>query len=261
MIKNYIEKVNSRNEKVLSIFLTAGFPNKDNFVVLAEKLLLAGADMLELGIPFSDPLADGPIIQFSSQAAIENGITVKEALQFAKEIRQQTDKPLVAMTYANIILNYGIAKFIEDASRSGLNGVIIPDLSLDEYDRFIVFQKENFDIILLATPTSSTERIIEVDQKSEGFVYYVSVSGTTGTRNGFTNEEVAAMQKTRKLISRNKMLAGFGISSPENILLIKDFCDGVIVGSAVIKKLIANESYDSIANFISELKKACKTTW
>lgn len=260
MIKEYIEKVKAGNEKVLSIFLSAGFPRKDDFVSLAEKVLKAGADMLEIGIPFSDPLADGPVIQFSSQAALESGITVQDAFHFAEEIRKKTDKPLIAMTYANIVSNYGIDKFVNDASASGLNGVIIPDLSLDEYDKFITFQKEDFDIVLLATPTSSNERIIVLDEKSQGFVYYVSVTGTTGTRNGFTEDDISAMQKTRKLISQNKMLAGFGISSPENILQIKDHCDGVIVGSAVIKKLINGESYDSIAVFVSELKKACRIT-
>ena len=260
MIKEYIKKVNARNEKVLSIFLTAGFPHKNDFVLLAEKVLQAGADMLEIGIPFSDPLADGPIIQFSSQAALESGITIQDAFQYVEEIRKNTDKPLIAMTYANIVSNYGIEKFVTDASASGLNGVIIPDLSLDEYDKFITFQKEDFDIVLLATPTSSDERIVALDEKSEGFVYYVSVTGTTGTRNGFSVEDISAMQKTQKLITRNKMLAGFGISTPENILQIKDFCDGVIVGSAVIKKLINHESYDSIAAFISVLKSACKAT-
>ena len=260
MIKEYIEKVNARNEKILSIFLTAGFPRKKDFVLLAETVLHAGADMLEIGIPFSDPLADGPVIQYSSQAALESGITVRDAFYFAEEIRKKTDKPLIAMTYANIVSNYGIEKFVNDASASGLNGVIIPDLSLDEYDRFITFQKEDFDIVLLATPTSLEERLIALDTKSSGFVYYVSVTGTTGTRNGFSDEDISAMQKTRKLILQNKMLAGFGISSPENILQIKDFCDGVIVGSAVIKKLMNNESYDSIANFVSELKKVCKIT-
>jgi tryptophan synthase alpha chain len=258
MIKEYIEKVNTANEKVLSIFLTAGFPHINDFVLLAEKVLQAGADMLEIGIPFSDPLADGPIIQYSSQVALESGITVQDAFHFAEEIRKKTDKPLIAMTYANIVLNYGIEKFVSDASFSGLNGVIIPDLSLDEYDKFVTFQKEDFDIILLAAPTSSNKRIIALDKKSGGFVYYVSVTGTTGMRNGFTDEEIIAVQKTRKLILKNKMLAGFGISSPDNILQIKDFCDGVIVGSVVIKKLINNESYESIAAFVSELKKACK---
>ena len=260
MIKEYIEKVNARNEKILSIFLTAGFPRKKDFVLLAEKVLHAGADMLEIGIPFSDPLADGPVIQYSSQAALESGITVRDAFYFAEEIRKKTDKPLIAMTYANIVSNYGIEKFVNEASASGLNGVIIPDLSLDEYDRFITFQKDDFDIVLLATPTSSEERLIALDKKSDGFLYYVSVTGTTGTRNGFSDEDISAMQNTRKLILQNKMLAGFGISSPGNILQIKDFCDGVIVGSAVIKKLMNNESYDSIANFVSELKKVCKIT-
>ncbi len=258
MIKEYIEKINAENEKILSIFLTAGFPRKNDFVTLAEKVLQAGADMLEIGIPFSDPLADGPVIQFSSQAALENGITIQDAFNFAEEIRKKTDKPLIAMTYANIVSNYGIEEFVNDASSAGLNGAIIPDLSLDEYDQFITFQKEDFDIVLLATPTSSKERIIALDEKSGGFVYYVSVTGTTGTRNGFTEGDISAMKKTRELISHHKMLAGFGISSPENILQIKDYCDGVIVGSAVIKKLMNGESYDAIAAFISELKNKCK---
>ena len=204
MIKQYLEKINSENKKVLSIFLTAGFPRKNDFVNLAEKILNAGADMLEIGIPFSDPLADGPVIQYSSQRALENGITIEDAFYFAKEIRKISDKPLVAMTYANIISNYGIEKFICDASSSGLNGVIIPDLSLDEYDKFITFQKKDFDIILLASATSSNERLVELDKKSSGFIYYVSVTGTTGTRNGFTGDDISAMQRARKKFRKIK---------------------------------------------------------
>jgi len=257
MIEDYIQKVNARNEKILSIFLTAGYPSKENFVELAKTVLEAGADMLEIGIPFSDPLADGPVIQYSSQTALDNGVTMQDAFTYSNAIRAYTDKPLIAMTYANIVLNYGTEKFIRDASASGLTGVIIPDLSLDEYHNFLPSKPDNFDVILLATPTSSEKRVKELDQKSSGFVYYVSVTGTTGTRNGFTQEDISAMKKTRTLVAKNKMLAGFGISSPENILQIKNFCDGVIVGSAVIKKLLNKESFASIAKFVSDLKKAC----
>jgi len=260
MIKEYIEKVNARNEKVLSVFLTAGYPRKSDFVLLAENILRAGADILEIGIPFSDPLADGPIIQQSSQAALQSGITAQDAFQFCEALRGKTDKPLIAMTYANIVSNYGFEKFVSNAASSGINGVIIPDLSLDEYDEFVTYQKEDFDIVLLATPTSPAERIIALDKKSNGFVYAVSVTGTTGMRNGFTVEDISAIQKTRGLITRNKMLAGFGISSPNDILQIKNYCDGVIVGSAIIKKLMSNESNDTITAFVSELKKVCKVS-
>ncbi|GJQ33113.1 MAG: tryptophan synthase alpha chain [Ignavibacteriaceae bacterium] len=238
MIKEYIESVNRRGDKVLSVFLTAGFPVKEDFVSLALKVLDAGADMLEIGIPFSDPLADGPVIQQSSQSAINNGVTTADVLRFAAGIRAKTDKPLILMGYGNPVLNYGREKFFNDAATAGVNGLIIPDVPLEEYNDFFTGKPDDLEAIMLTTPQSGDARIREIDSVSKGFVYCVSVSGTTGARSGFSESELSSLEHTRQKIVGNKMLVGFGISGPETAKQVLPYCDGIIVGSAVIKRLL-----------------------
>lgn len=254
-ISSHIEKVNRANRKALSIFLTAGFPAKENFVELALSVLENGADMLEIGIPFSDPLADGPTIQQSSQAALENGVNMKDVFAFCEKIKSKTDKPLILMGYANPIIKYGTKNFCEDAASSGAAGLIVPDVPVDEYESFYTNDFKDFEKILLTTPVSSDERIKEIDKKSEGFVYCVSVTGTTGARTNFDEHVLKNLERTYSLVTKNKMLIGFGISSPENIKTFSPFCDGVIVGSAVIKKI--NEDYKVLPDFIRSLSDAC----
>lgn len=254
-ISSHIEKINQANRKALSIFLTAGFPAKDNFVELALSVLDNGADMLEIGIPFSDPLADGPTIQQSSQTALENGVNMKDVFSFCEKIKSKTDKPLILMGYANPIIKYGTKNFCEDAVNSGAGGLIVPDVPIDEYESFYTNDFKDFEKILLTTPASSDERIKEIDKKSEGFVYCVSVTGTTGARTNFDESVLKNLERTYSLVTKNKMLIGFGISSPENIKTFAPYCDGAIVGSAVIKKI--NEDYKGLPEFIRSLSNAC----
>ncbi len=255
-IRNKIEEVNGRNGKVLSVFLTAGFPVGLDFAELALRVLDAGADMLEIGIPFSDPLADGSVIQQSSQAVLEHGMTLDRVLGFTKEIRARTDKPLILMGYANPVYFYGVDSFLTDAKDAGADGLIIPDVPLDEYDSFFGEREVPLDTILLTTPETASGRIGEIDRRSAGFVYCVSVSGTTGVRNGFSAEELASLKRTRELIHNNKMLTGFGISSPENVRQVIPYCDGVIVGSAIIRSL-GLAGPDATLGLVRELKKSC----
>jgi tryptophan synthase alpha chain len=256
-ISEYIKNKNNEGEKVLSVFLTSGFPAKENFVKLALDVLDAGTDMLEIGFPFSDPLADGPIIQASSQAALSNGINLSSTFQYVKEIRKKSDKPLILMGYANPVLNYGIDKFAEEIKVSGANGVIIPDVPIDEFDNFFNNNFEEIDKILLITPTTSEERVKEIDKKSSGFVYCVSVSGTTGLHN--KNKSLEFIKRNQNLVRKNKMLVGFGISNGEDVKRYSPFCDGVIVGSAIIKSLmIANGKWNQTIKLIRELKEALR---
>jgi len=255
-ISSHIEKVNQANRKALSIFLTAGFPAKENFIELALSVLENGADMLEIGIPFSDPLADGPTIQQSSQTALENGVNMKDVFSFCEKIKSKTDKPLILMGYANPIIKYGTENFCGDAMNSGAAGLIVPDVPIDEYESFYTNNFKDFEKILLTTPASSDERIKEIDKKSEGFVYCVSVTGTTGARTNFDEHILKNLERTYSLVTKNKMLIGFGISSPEDIKTFSPFCDGVIVGSAVIKKI--NEDYKALPEFVRSLSDACK---
>ncbi len=187
-ISDYISEKNNKGEKILSIFLTSGFPDKDKFAELAVEILNAGADMLEIGFPFSDPLADGPTIQYSSQKALDNGINIKSTFNYVKDIRKKSNKPLILMGYANPVLSYRLKNFADEAKSAGVNGVIIPDVPIDEYDNFFNGAFNGLEKILLTTPTTSVDRIKKIDDLSEGFVYYVSMTGTTGKQVKHSNE-------------------------------------------------------------------------
>ncbi len=255
-----IAAANAENRKALSVFLTAGFPQVAGFVDLALQVYEAGADLIELGIPFSDPLADGPIIQKSSQSALENGVDLKLVLSIAAEIRRQSGKPLILMGYANPILRFGCTAFIERASAAGVDGLIIPDLPLEESRRFWAETDLNgLDNILLTTPVSGDERIRAIDQASSGFVYCVSVTGTTGERLDFDRQVIENLQRTYQLLQKNNMLIGFGISGPAAIEQLKPWSDGFIVGSAVVKRLGqgGRAELQSALEFIRELKAVC----
>lgn len=257
-IAQHIEKINKAGRKALSIYLTAGFPSKGNFIDLALNVLDSGADMLELGIPFSDPLADGPVIQASSQAAIENGVSLKDVFYFCEKIKSKTDKPVILMGYANPVVKYGAINFCKDALAAGAEGLIIPDVPLEEYDSFYSDDFKHFEKILLTTPTSSDERIKTIDNKSEGFIYCVTVTGTTGARDNFREDTTKNIERTYSLVSKNKMMIGFGISKPEHIKTFSPHCDGVIVASALIKKMEENASSSSLMEYINSLSEACK---
>jgi tryptophan synthase alpha chain len=258
-LDEYIGKVNSQNQKVLSIFLTAGFPDKDSFVTLAAGILNSGADMLEIGFPFSDPIADGPVIQYSSQKAIENGVNIQTAFEYIKEIKTLIDKPMILMGYANSILSYGMEKFFDGINLCGADGLIVPDVPLEEYDSFFGEYRDKTDIIMLTTPSSSNDRIIKIDSKSRGFLYCVSLNGVTGERITIRKETLDMLKRTSSLV-KNKLLIGFGISGPENIKELSPYCHGVIVGSAIIKQLInikPKNEYSEVFKFVKLLKNAC----
>ncbi len=256
LISNYISDKNNDKEKILSVFLTAGFPDKNNFVELAIDILDTGADMLEIGFPFSDPLADGPIIQQSSQIALNNGMNLPKVFAILKQIRQNTTKPLILMGYANPILSYGKSKFAAEAIASGANGIIIPDIPIEEYDGFFDSSFNPLDKILLITPTTPKERIKKIDKMSNGFVYCVSVSGTTGSSNNKADGTIKFLNEAYSLVTNNKMLIGFGVSSRDDIKTYSPYCDGVIVGSAVIKSLMDDISgFRKTRNFINDLKE------
>lgn len=255
-IKNRIEDINNAGKKVLSIFLTSGFPSIDNFVDNANRIIEAGADLIELGMPFSDPLADGGVIQQSSQTALQNGITQKQTFQFAEEIKKQNDIPLILMGYANTLQKYGKEQFEQDAINAGVDGLIIPDVPLEEFDDFFSSFSNKLDKILLTTPTSTTNRIRNIDNSSSGFLYCVSVAGTTGIRDSFSDSVISNLKSTYNTIEKNKMLIGFGISKPENIKQLSPYADGFIVGSAVIKSL-QNDGIASTVELVKSLNKAC----
>lgn len=257
-ISEYIQSINNSERKVLSVFLTAGFPSKEKFLNYAETILNNGADMLEVGIPFSDPLADGSVIQASSQIALEQGINLDDVFELCDKLKTRTDKPIILMGYANPILKYGTNKFCANAINSGVSGLIIPDVPLEEYDSFYTTEFSSLQKIMLTTPTSSNERIKKIDELSEGFVYCVSVTGTTGARNNFDETTFKNLERTYSLIKKNKMLIGFGISNAESVKSFIPYCDGVIVGSAVIKLILEKKEMSEMNSLISSLSEACK---
>lgn len=268
-ISKYIDELNLKNRKALSIFLTAGFPDKNHFIDLAKNVLDAGADMIELGIPFSDPLADGPVIQASSKITLDNGVNLKDVFAYSEAINAYSQKPIILMGYANPIRKYGIDNFFQDAVNSGVKGLIVPDVPLEEYESFFngselkSDQVQDFraqlDVILLTTPTSSDERIKAIDSQSRGFVYCVSVAGTTGMKNDFHKSTMENLERTYSLLKKNKMLIGFGISKPEDIANFSPYCDGVIVGSRIIKSLLDGDKLGDTLKIISGLSAACES--
>lgn len=259
-IKNYINEKNLNGEKILSIFLTAGFPEKNKFVELAIEVFNYGADMIEIGIPFSDPLADGPIIQTSSQIALQNNVTIKDCFSYSERIKSKIDKPIIAMSYANPIYSYGIKQFLTDAKNSGIDGLIIPDLTIEEYDNFFnsseqLINNNGVEIILLVAPTTPIQRAKLIDEKSDGFIYYVSTTGTTGIQGNFDKQIIEPLKKVYESAKKNKLLVGFGIYKKEDVMKLKNYCDGVIVGSAAIKELM-NGNFNNLFQLLKQLKEA-----
>lgn len=258
-IKNLFE--HHDDSKIMSLFLTAGYPDLDSTVELILGFEENGAELIELGMPFSDPLADGPTIQYSSNAAIENGITIDKILETVEQVREQSAIPIVLMGYLNPVLSYGVQKFCRKAAQAGVDGLIIPDIPVEESG---IIQKEadevGLSIIYLVAPNTSDERMHKIDALSQGFVYCVSVTGVTGAREG--NEVARSVQRfvnrVQENVKRNPKMVGFGIKSHKDAQRIAAKMDGFIVGSAlinVIRKHYPQEGWkDKVFAFVKSLK-------
>lgn len=229
----------SRKTNILSVFYTAGFPGLNDTGTIAKALEEAGADLIEIGIPFSDPVADGPVIQESNKVALGNGMTLKVLLEQVRALRGEVKLPIILMGYINPVLQYGIEKFCEDAATAGVDGVILPDLPLFEYETEYksVLDKRGLKNIFLISPTTSDDRIRKIDESSDSFIYAVSASSTTGAKNGFSAEQVAYFNRLQKMKLKNPFLIGFGISNQETFRKASEYSAGAIVGSAFIRLL------------------------
>ncbi|AZV56579.1 tryptophan synthase subunit alpha [Clostridium sp. AWRP] len=252
-------KLKERGEKALIPFITSGDPDLGTTVELVIAMEEAGADIIELGIPYSDPLADGPTIQASSNRSLKGGTKIVGIMDTVKKIREKTEVPLVYLVYYNSIFKYGMEKFIRECSQCGVDGIIIPDLPIEERKDIAAIGKEyNVHLIPLVAPTSK-ERIKKIVKDAGGFVYCVSVNGVTGTRSSINTDIEEYMNIISTYTDVPKAL-GFGISSAEMAAEFKPYCEGIIVGSAVIKKIEAGKSKEDIIKnvkkFIKELKLA-----
>lgn len=248
----------NKKKNILSVFYTGGFPSLDSTVSLASSLAEAGADIIEIGIPFSDPVADGPTIQESNNIALKNGMNLRLLLDQVKEIRKQKiEVPLILMGYLNPVMQYGIEKFIKDASKAGVDGLILPDMPVHEYEENYqkLFEAENLCNTFLISPTTSEMRIRKIDEATNGFVYAVSASSITGAKGGFKDEQIRYFERLQKMKLRNPCLIGFGISNHETFSKASNYGAGAIVGSAFINLLRSSKDLrKDINTFVKDLK-------
>ncbi len=254
---NRIEDLFSRKKSnILSVFYTAGFPKLNDTIAIAKELEMAGVDLIEIGIPFSDPIADGPVIQESNNVALANGMSVSLLLRQVEEIRHSVRLPIILMGYLNPIIQFGVEKFCAEASAAGVDGVILPDMPMIEYERTYgqLFSRYQLLNTFLISPTTSEERIRKIDAATKGFIYAVSSSSTTGAKGDFTSEQEAYFKRLQQLNLTNPFLIGFGVSNHITFTTACRYANGAIVGSAFISHLRQQQEKD-IKSFIESIKQ------
>ena len=262
-IKEKFAELESRKEKALIAYIMIGFPNEKATITTIRGLVKGGADIIELGFPFSDPLADGPVIQNASTVSLEKGTKITKFFSLVKKIRKETDIPLVLMTYTNILYHKGYSKFISEAKKAGIDGFILPDMSVEESKEYLKAAKNNADTIFLISPNTNKTRVQKITKASSGFLYLVAVFGTTGVKTGIKKYTLDAIKQVKKQTKGKIPIGvGFGISTPEDVKkYIKAGADAVIVGSAYLKlieKTPQNKLESKITAFTKSLKKQTK---
>ncbi|MEQ9403384.1 MAG: tryptophan synthase subunit alpha [Cyclobacteriaceae bacterium] len=255
-VSNRIDQVFQEKRDILNIYFTAGFPGLDDTIRIAKALESAGADMLEIGIPFSDPVADGPTIQHSSKVALDNGMNLSLLFDQMKTLRSEIQIPVLLMGYINPVIQFGIERFCDQCQEVGIDGVIVPDLPMQEYLEHYehIFRSRNIHNIFLVTPNTSEDRIQLIDEHSDGFIYLVSSSSTTGAKSDVQAGQQEYYERIGAMNLRNPLLTGFGISNKETFNAACVHTQGAIIGSAFINQL--NESADAsdIKKFIHAIK-------
>ena len=253
-IANTFRKLQKEGKKAFIPYVMAGDPSLEmtkDIVLLFEE---CGADIVELGVPFSDPLADGPTIQRASERALQNGVTLRKVISHVRILRNHTQIPIVLMTYFNPVFKYGLEHFVRDARDAGVNGVIIPDLPPDEAGDFIkLSRKADLDTIFLLAPTSTDDRIKKVQRASSGFIYYVSITGITGSALLLDGSMDIVISKIKRYTEK-PVAVGFGVSKPEEASAVSRIADGVIIGSAIVKRI--RESSGDLRNYLASLREA-----
>ena len=258
MLNRLTKLFENYRENLLTVYFTAGYPKLDDTKTIICSLAESGANIIEIGIPYSDPLADGPVIQESGMAAIDNGMTLQVLFKQLTDIRTKTQVPLILMGYFNQLLQYGVDKFLDDCVKTGIDGLIIPDLPLMEYEQFYKdkLTQRNISISFLITPQTEESRIHKVDALSTGFIYVVSDSSITGMKTGISNHQISYFERIKSLQLKTPQLIGFGISDRESYLTASKYANGAIIGSAFIKHLKGKKEVDkATADFINLILK------
>ena len=257
-MNNRINKLfETKNQDILSVYFTAGFPSLNNTVKIIQELEKNGVDLIEIGIPFSDPTADGPTIQKSSETALKNGMSLDLLFEQLKDIRQTVKIPLILMGYINPVYQYGIERFCEKCAEIGIDGTILPDLPLDEFETSYktFFEKNNLHNVLLITPQTSETRIRQIDEASKGFIYMVSSSSTTGAGKKVEDFHKDYFEKIQKMQLKNPRLIGFGISDKSTFNNACSYASGAIIGSAFVNAVAnSNDLKQDIADFVKSIR-------
>jgi tryptophan synthase alpha chain len=261
-IGDKFEFLRGRKEKALIVYLTAGDPSLSVTKELILGLEKAGVDILEIGVPFSDPTADGPVIQAASQRALKAGTTLGGVLNLVTEVRKVSEIPIVLFGYFNPIFAYGVQKFARAARRAGVNGVLVVDLPYEEAKELRIYTDAvGIDFISLIAPTTGKERLVKIAADAKGFLYYISITGVTGTAAPKIDNIKTEVKKIRK-ITKLPVAVGFGISKPQQAQEIARFADGVVIGSAVVRLIDDNKNnrnlVEIVSNYTREIKKALR---
>jgi tryptophan synthase alpha chain len=261
-ISQSFERLQKTHERALIPYVTAGDPDLEMTKTLVRELVRCGGDLIEIGVPFSDPLADGPIIQRASQRALQGGTTLRKILQTVSELRRDVDAPLVLMTYYNPVFRYGEEAFVADALDAGVDGIIVPDLPPEEAQTLMDLTDDTpLDLIFLAAPTSTSARLALISEASRGFIYYVSRLGTTGVRDQLA-DDLRLMLENLRASTAKPIAVGFGVSTPEHVRLVAELADGVVVASAILKLMedLADQAdcLEHVGDFVAALKAATR---
>lgn len=255
-ITKKFKEVLGKKGKAFIPYIMAGDPDIKRTRELIRILEDCGADIIELGVPFSDPLADGPTIQKAAQRALDEGVTLKKVIELVAELRHSTQIPFILMTYYNPVFKYGEERFVLEASAAGVDGIIVPDLPPDEAGNLIRYAKKSgLDTIFLLAPTSTDDRTRKVAGTSTGFIYYVPITGITGSKLALDPSIEGHIALIRSVTAK-PVAVGFGVSTPEEAADISQFADGVIVGSAIVKRV--EESDGELKSYLTSLRKAIK---